>query len=76
MLGGSLRLTTIGLVLGLAGTTILARTIESMLFNTPTRDPLTIALVSIVLMTTALVATYAPARRVARIDPAVTLRDE
>jgi predicted permease len=76
VLGGSVRLTVIGLVLGLAGTTILARTIESMLFNTPARDPLTLVLVSIVLLTTALVASYAPARRVARIDPAVTLRDE
>lgn len=75
VLGGSVRLTTIGLVLGLAGTTIFARTIKSMLFDTPSRDPLTLALVSIVLLATAVVASYAPARRVARIDPAVTLRD-
>jgi len=76
VLGGSIRLTVIGLVTGMVGTTILARAIESMLFDTPARDPLTLSLVSIVLLGTALAASYAPARRVARIDPAVTLRAE
>jgi putative ABC transport system permease protein len=76
VLGGIVRLTAIGLAAGLAGTTILARAIGSMLFDTPARDPLTLALVSMVLFTTALAASYAPARRIARIDPAVTLRDE
>jgi putative ABC transport system permease protein len=76
VLGASVRLTVIGLVLGLVGTLILTRTIESMLFKTPARDPVTLALVSVALFATALVASYAPARRVAQIDPAVTLRDE
>jgi ABC-type lipoprotein release transport system permease subunit len=54
----------------------LARLLSSMLFDTTPADPLTFGSVAAVLIATAFVASYAPARRAARIDPAMTLRSE
>jgi putative ABC transport system permease protein len=66
----------LGLTLGL-GTALLAlRWLESLLFGLKPHDPLTIGLAALVLLTVAAVAGYLPARRAARIDPLVTLRQE
>jgi ABC-type lipoprotein release transport system permease subunit len=56
-----------------AGATRLLRT---LLFETNTYDPLTFAVVPLVLAAAALAACYAPARRAARVDPMITLRAE
>jgi predicted permease len=76
VVGDSLRLAVVGVVAGLVATAALAGLIQSMLFDTPPTDPFTLGAVSALLLATVLVASYAPARRVAQIDPAVTLRAE
>ena len=64
----------VGIVVGLAGSVLVTRLVQSLLFDVAPYDPLTFAaaIVSLVLM--ALVAAYVPARRAARIDPVVSLR--
>jgi ABC-type lipoprotein release transport system permease subunit len=47
----------------------------SLLFNVRPTDPVVYAAVSLVLIAVALLASYLPARRAARIDPLVALRD-
>ncbi len=74
VVGGSLGLTVIGIMVGVAGTVALARVIASMLFETAPDDPLTIGVVCVLLLASACVASYAPARTAAEIDPAATLR--
>ena len=76
VVGDSLRLAVVGVVAGLVATAALAGLIQSMLFDTPPTDPFTLGTVSALLLATVLVASYAPARRVAQIDPAITLRAE
>ncbi|HZM94305.1 MAG TPA: ABC transporter permease [Vicinamibacterales bacterium] len=66
----------IGVVLGLSGAALLSRSMTTLLFNVRPTDPAVYAAVSFVLIGVALLASYLPARRAARIDPLVALRDE
>jgi putative ABC transport system permease protein len=76
VVGQGLKLTLIGVSLGLAGAFVLTRLISSLLYGVTRTDPLTFACVSLVLAGVALLASYLPARRAARIDPMAALRCE
>lgn len=69
-------ITIIGLSLGVASAVVLARLLSTMLFNVTAYDPLSIVLVVLILLFTALLASYFPARRAACIDPIAALRTE
>ena len=66
----------VGLVIGLAGSLAAARVLRTLLFETDVYDPLTFAIVPLVLAVVSLAACYVPARRAAVVDPMVTLRTE
>ena len=74
ILGQGLGLVLAGLALGLAGTTLLSRLIERLLFGVPPTDPLTYAAVAVLLLAVAAVACLLPARRAASVDPLLALR--
>ncbi len=65
-----------GIGAGLAGTIVLSRYLESLLFGVHARDPLLIALVSAAIGAVAVAATWFPARRATRLDPNIALREE
>jgi predicted permease len=69
-------LTLTGVVLGLLGAYGLTRVMANLLFGISTTDLMTFATVPIVLIATAMLATYLPALRATRVDPVVALRDE
>jgi predicted permease len=71
-----LALTGIGLVAGIAGAMALARFLKAVLFETAPTDLGTYVVVSAVLLAAALMASWLPARRAARIDPQTALRSE
>jgi predicted lysophospholipase L1 biosynthesis ABC-type transport system permease subunit len=66
----------VGTALGLLGSFLLTRTLRSLLFEVSPNDPLTVVAVASFLFLAALAASYFPARRAARVDPAVALRRE
>jgi len=70
------RVTALGLVVGLAGAFALTRLMRSLLFGVSPTDPVSFAGAAGLLAIVALLATWVPARRSARIDPARTLRAE
>jgi predicted permease len=76
VLGQGMRPIFAGLVVGLAGATLLARFMESLLFEVSARDPLVFLGVSVLLIAVSLLACYIPARRAARVDPMRALRYE
>ncbi|HEX6546414.1 MAG TPA: ABC transporter permease [Bryobacteraceae bacterium] len=65
-----------GLFAGVVAALLLSRYAESMLFDLKARDPLTLILAVALLAATAVCATYLPARRAARLEPVVALREE
>jgi predicted permease len=71
-----LKLVLIGVGLGIAGALAITRVLSSLLYDITPTDPVTFVLVSIALSAVALLASYIPARRAARIDPMVALRCE
>jgi putative ABC transport system permease protein len=76
VLGQALRLTTIGLGLGLAGAYAVTRLMASVLFGVSPTDPPTYVGVSVILALSALLAAWVPAERVTRLDPMAALRAE
>jgi putative ABC transport system permease protein len=66
----------IGLTLGLVGALSVGRLLGSFLRDTSPRDPITVAMVTLLLVVVAAAATLFPARRAARVDPMVALRTE
>ena len=72
----TLALTLIGIALGIPCAIGAARLIRRLLFNVTLYDPITLALVPVVLIAVAMLASYIPARRAMKVDPLTTLRHE
>jgi predicted permease len=76
VLGQGLKITLIGVAIGLAAAFGLTRLITTLIYGVGTTDPLTFAGVAILLSVVALFACYLPARRAMRVDPLIALRYE
>ena len=75
VVGRAAALTAVGLALGIAGSLALGRVIQGQLFGVTLFDPLTLATVTLVLATSAGLASFLPARRAVSLDPSTTLRE-
>jgi ABC-type antimicrobial peptide transport system permease subunit len=76
VVGDGLKLTAIGVLVGVAGALALSRLLATFLFGIKASDPATYAVVAFVLLATAAVASYVPARRAMQVDPMTALREE
>lgn len=76
VLAHGVRLTLVGVAIGLAATFLLTRYVSSLLFNVPAYDPMTLVGVVAALVVISLCACYLPARRATLVDPIVALREE
>jgi len=71
-----LKLALIGAGVGLIGAYVATRLFENLLFDVSATDPMTFAFISVLLIATALLASYIPARRATKVDPMAALRYE
>lgn len=76
VLGESLRLVAGGVVLGLGGALLLNGLLSTLLFEVKPNDPVALVGASLLLLGIALLGSFIPARRAARVDPMTTLRQE
>jgi ABC-type antimicrobial peptide transport system permease subunit len=74
ILGGAMRLTLMGIVIGIAAGLAATRAMKGLLFQVSAADPLTFFAVAFVLALVTVLASYVPARRASRVDPMVALR--
>jgi putative ABC transport system permease protein len=74
VLRGGLRLVVVGLVIGLAAALAATRVMEAMIYGVSVRDPVTMAIVAVVLGAVASLACFVPARRITKVDANVALR--
>ncbi|HET7620841.1 MAG TPA: ABC transporter permease [Gemmatimonadaceae bacterium] len=66
----------LGVLVGLGGALALTRVLQSLLFGISATDPVVLIVVAILLGAVTMIGAYLPARRAARIDPIVALREE
>jgi putative ABC transport system permease protein len=76
IIGQGMKLTLLGVTLGLAGALAVTRLLTTLLFGVSTTDPVTFGVIAVLLTSIAFLACYIPARRAARVDPLVALRYE
>ena len=76
MVGQGMKLALVGVGIGLAASFGLTRLMSKLLFGVSPTDPLTFAAIVVLLLLTALLACWVPARRAASVDPLVSLRVE
>jgi len=72
----AMALTAAGIVVGIGGAVFASRALQTLLFGVTARDPVTYAGVVAVLISAAVLASSLPARRAARVDPIVALRQD
>jgi putative ABC transport system permease protein len=76
ILGQGLLLVGSGLAVGTAASLLLTRTMSTLLFEVSATDPASYAVTAALLIVTALMASYVPARRALGVDPTIALRAE
>jgi ABC-type antimicrobial peptide transport system permease subunit len=76
VMGRGALLVALGLTMGLGGAAVLTRFLKSVLYEVTATDPVTFGAMALLLSAVALAACLVPARRAARVDPAVALRSE
>ena len=74
VVGHGLRLTLVGIAIGLTGALALTRLMSSLLYQTSATDPVAFVVSALLFTVVAVLASYLPARRATRIDPTNALR--
>jgi ABC-type antimicrobial peptide transport system permease subunit len=76
VVGGGLRLAGFGIVTGVIGALLATRVLRALLYDVDTTDPTTFLATALLLIAVAILASWVPTRRLARVDPVSVLRSE
>ena len=76
VVGRTLRIALVGIVTGITASVLISRQLGALLHGVSAADPVVLAGASAVLLTVALLASFTPARRAARVDPLAVMKTE